>query len=182
AEPAGRDAGRCLHPRGLRPAGGRHQPRPRRGAPDAREAGGAGPPADARPAPLGQRRDPRLTAASLPPLPEVVRQHGLMAAKGLGQHFLLDLNLTRRVARQAGDLAGQDVIEIGPGPGGLTRALLEGPCRRVIAVEQDPRCLPALAELAATYPGRLEVIEGDALALPTWTLGQAPRQVVANLP
>jgi len=86
------------------------------------------------------------------------------------------------VARQAGDLAGQDVIEIGPGPGGLTRALLEGPCRRVIAVEKDPRCLPALAELAATYPGRLEVIEGDALALPTWTLGQAPRQVVANLP
>lgn len=105
-----------------------------------------------------------------------------MAAKGLGQHFLLDLNLTRRVARQAGDLAGRDVIEIGPGPGGLTRALLEGPCRRVIAVEKDPRCLPALAELAAAHPGRLEVVPGDALALPTWTLGSPPRQVVANLP
>ncbi len=74
------------------------------------------------------------------------------------------------------------MLEIGPGPGGLTRALLETPCRRVIAVEKDPRCLPALAELAAAFPGRLEVIEGDALALPTWTLGQAPRQVVANLP
>ena len=86
------------------------------------------------------------------------------------------------MVRQAGDLTGQDVVEIGPGPGGLTRALLESPCRRVIAVEKDPRCLPALAELAAVHPGRLEVIEGDALALPTWTLGTAPRQVVANLP
>lgn len=86
------------------------------------------------------------------------------------------------MVRQAPDLAGHDVIEVGPGPGGLTRALLESPCRRVVAVEKDPRCLPALAELAAAYPGRLQVMEGDALALSTWTLGEAPRQVIANLP
>lgn len=119
---------------------------------------------------------------SLPPLSEVVRRHGLAARKGLGQHFLFDLNLTRRVVRQAGPLVGVTVIEIGPGPGGLTRALLESPARRVIAVEKDERCLAALAELAEAYPGRLEVVHGDALALPTWRLGEAPRCLVANLP
>jgi len=121
-----------------------------------------------------------LTA--LPPLGEVIRRHGLTAAKGLGQHFLLDLNLTRRVVRQAGNLTGVDVIEIGPGPGGLTRALLESSCRRVFAVEKDERCLEALRELASAYPGRLEVHHADALALDPGGLGTPPRQVVANLP
>ena len=100
----------------------------------------------------------------------------------LGQHFLLDLNLTRRIVRQAGDLAGCDVVEIGPGPGGLTRALLESPCRQVIAVEKDRRCLDALAELAAAHPDRLTIIEGDALKLETARLGRQPRHIVANLP
>jgi len=91
---------------------------------------------------------------TLPPLREVIERHGLAAKKSLGQNFILDLNLTARIARLAGDLAACDVLEIGPGPGGLTRALLASGARHVLAVEKDPRCLPALAEIAAAYPGR----------------------------
>ena len=122
------------------------------------------------------------TDDGLPPLREVIARHGLMARKSLGQHFLLDLNLTGRIARAAGDLAHGTTIEIGPGPGGLTRALLANGAVRVIAVERDPRCLPALAEIGAAYPGRLDVIEADALEADIAGLGQAPRRVVANLP
>ena len=99
----------------------------------------------------------------LPPLREVIRRHGLRAKKSLGQNFLLDLNLTARIARAAGPLDGVDVVEIGPGPGGLTRALLAAGARRVIAVERDDRAIAALAEIAARYPGRLEIVAGDAL-------------------
>ncbi|MGX1741806.1 16S rRNA (adenine(1518)-N(6)/adenine(1519)-N(6))-dimethyltransferase RsmA [Bosea sp. NPDC055353] len=119
----------------------------------------------------------------LPPLREVVERHGLMAQKALGQNFLFDLNLTSRIARAAGPLDGQTVVEIGPGPGGLTRALLANGAGRVIAIERDRRCLPALAEIAAHYPGRLEVIDGDALAVdlsPHLDGGRA--RIVANLP
>lgn len=119
----------------------------------------------------------------LPPLREVIARHGLSARKALGQHFLLDLNLTARVARVAGPLAGVTVVEVGPGPGGLTRALLAEGAARVIAVERDARCLAALAEIAERYPGRLEVIEGDALAIDVSPrLGGGPARVVANLP
>lgn len=99
----------------------------------------------------------------LPPLREVIAAHGLTALKSLGQNFLLDLNLTSRIARAGGRLDGELVIEVGPGPGGLTRALLAEGARKVVAIERDRRCLDALAEIAAHYPGRLEVIEGDAL-------------------
>jgi 16S rRNA (adenine1518-N6/adenine1519-N6)-dimethyltransferase len=119
---------------------------------------------------------------ALPPLREVIRRHGLLARKALGQHFLLDLNLTRRIARAAGDLAGASAIEIGPGPGGLTRALLEGPAARVVAIERDPRAVAALAELTAAYPGRLAAVEADALAIDPATLCPPPRHIVANLP
>jgi 16S rRNA (adenine1518-N6/adenine1519-N6)-dimethyltransferase len=118
----------------------------------------------------------------LPPLREVIARHGLAARKSLGQHFLLDLNLTRRIARAAGDLGQGTVIEIGPGPGGLTRGLLECGARHLVAVERDERCLGALAEIAAAYPGRLEVVAGDALAILPAKLGSAPRKIVANLP
>jgi len=123
-----------------------------------------------------------LSADGLPPLREVIAAHGLSARKALGQNFLLDLNLTGKIARAAGDLAGSDVLEVGPGPGGLTRALLAGGARRVVAVERDRRCLPALAEIAARWPGRLEVIEGDALDVDAASLLTAPVRVVANLP
>ena len=119
---------------------------------------------------------------SLPPLREVIASHGLSARKQLGQNFLLDLNLTARIARAAGALTGCDVLEIGPGPGGLTRGLLAEGARRVVAVEKDARCLPALAEIAAAYPGRLQVVEGDALALDLAALLTPPIRVVANLP
>src|SRR5512143_1987246 len=99
----------------------------------------------------------------LPPLREVIRRHGLTAKKSLGQNFLLDLNLTGRIARAGGPLAGATVIEVGPGPGGLTRALLSEGAKRVIAIERDERALAALAEIAAHYPGRLEIVSGDAL-------------------
>src|SRR5687768_4906232 len=102
---------------------------------------------------------------NLPPLREVIARHELSARKGLGQNFLLDLNLTARIARVAGPLEGVSVIEVGPGPGGLTRALLAGGARQVIAIERDPRALPALAEISDAYPGRLQVIEGDALEI-----------------
>ncbi|MEM6487116.1 MAG: 16S rRNA (adenine(1518)-N(6)/adenine(1519)-N(6))-dimethyltransferase RsmA [Pseudomonadota bacterium] len=118
----------------------------------------------------------------LPPLREVIARHGLSARKALGQNFLLDLNLTRRIARAAGPLADATVLEIGPGPGGLTRALLAEGAGRVVAVERDPRCLDALAEIAAAYPGRLQVIAGDALAEDPLPTLQGPVRVAANLP
>lgn len=121
-------------------------------------------------------------ADGLPPLREVIAAHGLSARKALGQNFLLDLNLTGRIARRAGSLADHDVLEVGPGPGGLTRALLAEGARHVVALERDARALPALAEIAAAYPGRLTVLEGDALALDPGPYLAAPVRVVANLP
>jgi 16S rRNA (adenine1518-N6/adenine1519-N6)-dimethyltransferase len=119
----------------------------------------------------------------LPPLREVIRRHGLQARKSLGQNFILDLNLTARIARAAGPLTGVDVVEIGPGPGGLTRALLAEGARRVIAVERDARAIAAIEEIAANCPGRLDVVAGDALALDLRPfLRDAPARVVANLP
>ena len=123
--------------------------------------------------------EPSLT---LPPLREVIRRHGLTAFKGLGQHYLLDGNLAARIVRAAGDLAGRTVLEVGPGPGGLTRALLAAPIARAVAVERDARFLPALAELAAAYPGRLQVIEADALTIDEAALLPHGAVVVANLP
>jgi 16S rRNA (adenine1518-N6/adenine1519-N6)-dimethyltransferase len=128
-----------------------------------------------------------LDPAALPPLREVIAAHGIAARRSLGQNFLLDLNLTRRIARAAcidakGPLDNATVIEIGPGPGGLTRALLAEGARRVIAIERDPRCLAALASLTDAYPGRLDLIEGDALTLDPATLCDPPRRIVANLP
>jgi 16S rRNA (adenine1518-N6/adenine1519-N6)-dimethyltransferase len=120
---------------------------------------------------------------ALPPLREVVRRFELRARKSLGQNFILDLNLTSRIARAAGPLEGVTVIEVGPGPGGLTRALLAEGAKRVVAIERDPRCVAALAELAETYPGRLKVIEGDALDFdPRPHLDSGPVRIVANLP
>lgn len=125
---------------------------------------------------------PNEPAAALPPLREIIRRFGLGARKGLGQHFLLDLNLTGRIARGAGPLDDGTTIEIGPGPGGLTRALLAEGDAPVVAIERDERCLEALAELSRAYPGRLQVIAGDALDVDPVTLGPAPRRIVANLP
>ena len=119
---------------------------------------------------------------NLPPLREVIAAHGLAARKQLGQNFLLDLNLTARIARTAGLLDGVTVIEVGPGPGGLTRALLAGGARRVVAIERDERTLPALAEIEAAYPGRLQVIAGDALEIDYRRLAEGPTRIVANLP
>ncbi|RDD62405.1 16S rRNA (adenine(1518)-N(6)/adenine(1519)-N(6))-dimethyltransferase RsmA [Ferruginivarius sediminum] len=119
---------------------------------------------------------------SLPPLRETIARHDLRARRSLGQHFLLDLNLTGRIARAAGDLSAGTTVEVGPGPGGLTRALLAHGARHVLAVERDSRCLAALEELAAAYPGRLETVEADALELRLDALGGTPRHVVANLP
>ncbi len=119
---------------------------------------------------------------SLPPLREVIRRHDLTARKSLGQNFLLDLNLTAKIARQAGDVSACDVLEIGPGPGGLTRGLLAEGARHVLAVEKDRRCLPALAEVAAAYPGRLTVLQGDALAVDPLAHLTPPIRVAANLP
>ena len=119
---------------------------------------------------------------ALPPLRDVIAAHGLSARKKLGQNFLLDLNLTARIARAAGDLSGSDVLEIGPGPGGLTRGLLAEGARKVLAIEKDARCLPALAEIAAAYPGRLQVIEGDALDIDPSAHLTPPIRIAANLP
>ena len=124
----------------------------------------------------------RQDAGALPPLREVIARHGIGAKKSLGQNFLLDLNLTRRIARAAGPLDRGAVIEVGPGPGGLTRALLAEGAGRIVAIERDPRCLAALQELAAICPGRLELVEGDALALDPAELTPAPRRIAANLP
>ncbi len=122
------------------------------------------------------------TLDTLPPLREVIAAHGLSARKALGQNFLLDLNLTAKIARLAGDLSGADVLEVGPGPGGLTRGLLASGARRVVAVEKDARCLPALAEIAGAYPGRLEVIHGDARGLDLAALLRPPVKIAGNLP
>ncbi|MPZ57519.1 MAG: 16S rRNA (adenine(1518)-N(6)/adenine(1519)-N(6))-dimethyltransferase RsmA [Rhizobiales bacterium] len=119
----------------------------------------------------------------LPPLREVIRRHGLLAKKSLGQHFLLDLNLTARIARAAGPLTGVAVVEVGPGPGGLTRALLAQGAAQVIAIERDDRALDALAEMAACAPQRLLAVPGDALTLdPRPLLDGRRARVVANLP
>jgi len=124
------------------------------------------------------------TSHTLPPLREVIARHGLAARRALGQNFLLDLNLTRRIARAAGPLTGVTVIEIGPGPGGLTRALLETDAKQIIALERDERCIAALEELATAYPGRLRIVAGDALEIDPGTLvepGATPK-IIANLP
>ena len=118
----------------------------------------------------------------LPPLRDVIARHRLSAVKGLGQNFLLDLNLTARIARAAGSLEGFTVIEVGPGPGGLTRALLAGGARKVVAIERDDHCLPALDEIAERYPGRLDVVRDDALAVDFKPLAAGPTRIVANLP
>jgi 16S rRNA (adenine1518-N6/adenine1519-N6)-dimethyltransferase len=120
---------------------------------------------------------------SLPPLREVIRRHGLVAKKSLGQNFLLDLNLTARIARAAGPLDGVAVLEVGPGPGGLTRALLALGAGRVIAVERDERAIAALEEIAALYPGRLDIVAADALDFdPRPRLPHGPARIAANLP
>ncbi|HTQ14129.1 MAG TPA: 16S rRNA (adenine(1518)-N(6)/adenine(1519)-N(6))-dimethyltransferase RsmA [Rhizomicrobium sp.] len=121
-------------------------------------------------------------ADPLPPLRDVIAAHGLAAKKSLGQNFLLDLNLTRRIARAAGPLEGETVYEIGPGPGGLTRALLMEGAARVVAVERDERCLAALAEIAAAYPGRLEIFSDDALKIDEAKRLTPPVRIAANLP
>jgi 16S rRNA (adenine1518-N6/adenine1519-N6)-dimethyltransferase len=118
----------------------------------------------------------------LPPLREVIAEHGLRAKKELGQNFLLDLNLTARIARVAGPLEGIRVIEVGPGPGGLTRALLAEGAREVIAIERDARALPALAQIAEAYPGRLTIISGDAMEMDYRQLADGPTRIIANLP
>lgn len=129
-----------------------------------------------------------MSIDGLPPLREVIERHGLQAKKALGQNFLLDLNLTSKIARTAGDLSDVTVIEVGPGPGGLTRALLLNGARRVVAIERDERCLAALAEIANHYPGRLEIVAGDALKADFAALakgvpgGGEPAKIVANLP
>lgn len=119
---------------------------------------------------------------TLPPLRDVIATHNLAAKKSLGQNFLLDLNLTAKIARMAGDISNSDVLEIGPGPGGLTRGLLAEGARRVLAIEKDPRCLPALAEIAAAYPDRLQVIGGDALEVDPLAHLTPPIRIAANLP
>jgi 16S rRNA (adenine1518-N6/adenine1519-N6)-dimethyltransferase len=119
---------------------------------------------------------------ALPPLREVIARFALGARKSLGQHFLLDLNLTRRIARSAGDLSQGTVIEVGPGPGGLTRALLAEGAARLIAIERDRRCIEALGDLVAASHGRLTLLEEDATAVDAAALGTPPRQIVANLP
>jgi len=119
---------------------------------------------------------------ALPPLGQVIAAHGLAPRKSLGQNFLLDLNLTAKIARQAGDLSACDVLEVGPGPGGLTRGLLMEGARHVLAVEKDPRCLPALQQIAEAAPGRLTVIGGDALAIDPVAHLAPPIRIVANLP
>ena len=127
------------------------------------------------------------TLDGLPPLRDVVQRHGLDAKKSLGQNFLFDLNLTQKIARAAGPLEDVTVFEVGPGPGGLTRAILSLGAKKVIAIERDARALPVLAEIADHYPGRLEVIEGDALqidfaALAAEKAAGGPVKIIANLP
>ncbi|MEM7442305.1 MAG: 16S rRNA (adenine(1518)-N(6)/adenine(1519)-N(6))-dimethyltransferase RsmA [Pseudomonadota bacterium] len=120
--------------------------------------------------------------ADLPPLREVIATHGLAARKALGQNFLLDLNLTTRIARAAGDLSGCNIVEIGPGPGGLTRAILMEGAQRLVAVERDRRCLEALEPLVECANGRLALVDADALKVDPVALIEAPRAIIANLP
>ena len=124
------------------------------------------------------------SADTLPPLREIIKKYGLGARRSLGQHFLFDLNLTRRIAREAGPLTGKTIVEIGPGPGGLTRSLLESDAKKVVAIERDSRCIDALGELTAAYPNRLEIVEADALTTPPASVvgSGEPCIVVANLP
>jgi len=125
-----------------------------------------------------------MSMDGLPPLRDVIQRHGLFAKKALGQNFLLDLNLTRRIARTAGRLDKATVLEVGPGPGGLTRALLMEGARRVVAIERDERCIAALEEISAHYPGRLEIVAGDAMKADFFALSRGAESVkiVANLP
>jgi 16S rRNA (adenine1518-N6/adenine1519-N6)-dimethyltransferase len=123
-----------------------------------------------------------LARDGLAPLREVMRRHGIEPKRALGQNFLFDLNLTQKIARAAGKIDEGTVIEVGPGPGGLTRGLLAEGAGKVIAVERDARALPALQEIAVRYPDRLQVIEADALTVDAATLGENPRRIVANLP
>ena len=118
----------------------------------------------------------------LPPLRDVIAAHGLDAKKSLGQNFLLDLNLTSKISRLAGDISDHDVLEVGPGPGGLTRGLLAAGARRIVALEKDPRCMPALAQIAAAYPGRVDIFNADALDFDMRGQLTGPVRVVANLP
>ena len=122
------------------------------------------------------------TIDGLPPLREVIAAHDLVAKKALGQNFLLDLNLTAKIARLAGDLSACDVLEIGPGPGGLTRGLLAEGARRVLAIEKDPRCIAALDQIAARYDGRLSILNADALNVDAGSLLTPPIRIIANLP
>ena len=119
---------------------------------------------------------------NLPPLRDMIATHELAAKKSLGQNFLLDLNLTAKIARLAGDLTGADVLEIGPGPGGLTRGLLAEGARKVLAIEKDPRCMAALKDIAAHYPDRLQTINGDALSVNPLEHLTSPIKIAANLP
>jgi 16S rRNA (adenine1518-N6/adenine1519-N6)-dimethyltransferase len=119
---------------------------------------------------------------SLPPLRQVIDTHGIAAKKSLGQNFLLDLNLTSKIARLAGDLQECDVLEVGPGPGGLTRGLLAEGARKVLAIEKDSRCMAALAEIGDAYPGQLQVINGDALEVNPLEHLTPPIRIAANLP
>jgi len=122
------------------------------------------------------------TIDDLPPLRDVIAIHGIAAKKSLGQNFLLDLNLTAKIARMAGDLSGSDILEVGPGPGGLTRGLLAEGARKVLAIEKDERCMSALAEIEAAYPNRLQVINADALDIEPTQYLDAPIKIAANLP
>ena len=121
-------------------------------------------------------------APALPPLREVIERHGLAAKKSLGQHFLLDSNLTDRIVRAAGELTDVSVLEVGPGPGGLTRSLLAAGATEVVAIERDSRCAAALGELSAAFPGRLRVIQGDALDYEPEEILRGPAKIVSNLP
>ena len=134
------------------------------------------------PSPSGPSPSGVPPAPALPPLRDVIARHGLAARHSLGQHFLLDGNLTDRIVREAGDLSGRHVIEVGPGPGGLTRSLLGSAAATITAIELDRRAIGALTELAAAAGGRLRVIEGDALSIDAATLAPPPRQLIANLP
>ena len=118
----------------------------------------------------------------LPPLKDVISRHQLRAKKSLGQNFLLDLNLTSKIARYAGNLEQFDILEIGPGPGGLTRSLLHEGARKVVAIEKDNRCIEALAEIQATFPGRLKLLQGDALSTNASEHLADPVRIIANLP
>src|SRR5690348_10628301 len=165
----------------------RSEAKPRVSKDDPERPTGSAPAGASFEAPSGRLRTKEAPAADgLPPLREVVAAHGLEARKALGQNFLFDLNLTRKIARAAGPLHGVAVVEVGPGPGGLTRALLSEGAAKVIAIERDKRALGALSEIGAHWPGRLEVIEGDALRVAAQRLvekgGGAPIRIVANLP